>query len=164
MARLITTHPKTPPLDARLHGHDGDGRARCHSRESGNPASSRKSSFGTAWQISLAVLGCLIAAPSLAHAHGMAGEELGPPIVTSGLLGFVCYWLVMLWPSAKKGDTVVGPRTQKGPSMPNRHATRTRRRSHKNFTHVKQVSRLRKIERRGQVGSDVNSGRRATDG
>jgi len=46
MARLITTHPKTLPLDARLRG---------------NPAISRKRSFGAAWQISMAVLGCLMA-------------------------------------------------------------------------------------------------------
>jgi len=112
------------------------------------------------WRISIAVLACLIAVPSLAHAHGgMAGpEELGPPIFTSGLLGFVCYWLVMLWPSSKKGGTEVGPGTQ------NKSATRTRRRSHKNAARVKQVSRLRKVERSGQFGSNVNSGRRATDG
>ncbi len=112
-------------------------------------------------RISIAVLACLMAVPSLAHAHGgMAGpEELGPPIFTSGLLGFLCYWLVMLWPSStKKGDTEVRPGTQ------NKSATRTRRRSHKNAVHVKRVPRLRKVERSGQFGSNVNSGRRATDG
>ena len=113
------------------------------------------------WRVSLAVLVCLIASPSLAHAHGgMAGPaELGPPIFTSGLLGFVCYWLVILWPSSKKkSDTAVGSGTQ------NKSATRTRRRSHKNSAHVKRAPRLRKIERSGQFGSDQNSGRRATDG
>ncbi len=112
------------------------------------------------WRISMAVLACLIAAPSLAHAHGgMAGpEELGPPIFTSGLLGFLCYWLVMLWPSStKKGDPEVRPGTQ------NKSALRTRKRSHQNAARVKQVSRLRKVERSGQFGSNVNSGRRATD-
>ena len=112
------------------------------------------------WHISMAVLACLMASASLAHAHGgMAGpEELGPPIFTSGLLGFVCYWLVILWPSSKKkGDTEVRPGTQ------NKSATRTRRRSHKNAVHVKRVPRLRKVQRSGQVGSNVNSGRRATD-
>ena len=113
------------------------------------------------WRISMAVLACLIAAPSLAHAHGgMAGpEELGPPIFTSGLLGFLCYWLVMLWPSAKKkSDTAVGSGTQ------NKSATRTRGRSNQNSARVKQGSRLRKIERSGQVGSNVNSGRKTIDG
>jgi hypothetical protein len=113
------------------------------------------------WRSSLAVLACLMAAPTLAQAHGgMAGPaELGPPIVTSGLLGFLCYWLIMLWPSSKKkGDTAVGSGTQ------NKSATRTHRRSRQNSAHVKRVSRLRKIERSGQVGSDQNSGRKAIDG
>jgi hypothetical protein len=42
-----------------------------------------------------------------AHAHeGMAGPgEIGPPLLTSVALGFVCYWLVILWPSSKNdGD------------------------------------------------------------
>src|SRR5213593_3253875 len=136
MVRSLTSHPKTPPLDARLRGQDGDGHVRCHSRESGNPAISRKRSFGTAWRLSLAVLACLMVAPSLAYAHGgMAGpEELGPPIFTSGLLGFVCYWLVMLWPAAKKKDDVgVGSGTQ------NKPITRTPRRSRKNSVHMKRV-------------------------
>jgi hypothetical protein len=107
----------------------------------------------------MAVLGYLIMAPSPAHAHGgMAGSELGPPLVTSGLLGFVCYWLVMLWPSSKKGDTEVGSNT------PNRRITRTRRHAHQNYARVKHAPRLRKIERSGQVVSNVNSGRNATDG
>jgi hypothetical protein len=112
------------------------------------------------WRISLAGLSCLITAPSLAHAHGgMAGSELGPPLVTSGLLGFVCYWLVMLWPSAKKDVTAVGSNT------PNRRPTpRTRRHARQNYARVKQVPRLRKIERSGRVVSNMNSGRKATDG
>ena len=40
-----TNHPKTPPLDARLRGHDGDGRVGRHSRESGNSVISGKESF-----------------------------------------------------------------------------------------------------------------------
>lgn len=112
------------------------------------------------WRISIAVLACLMGSITLAQAHGGGGgpEVVLPPIFTSGLLGFVCYWLVMLWPSSqKKSDTEVRPGTQ------NRHATRTRRRAHQNAARVKQVPRLRKIERSGQVGSTVNSGRRATD-
>ena len=161
MARFLTSHPKTPPLDARLRGQDGDGHVRCHSRESGNPAISRKRSLGTAWRLSLAGIACLMVAPSLAYAHGgMAGpEELGPPIFTSGLLGFVCYWLVMLWPAPKKkGNPEVGSGRQ------NRHAPRTQGRSLKKSVHVKQVSRLRKIERNGQFSNDQHSGRKASDG
>jgi hypothetical protein len=41
---------------------------------------------------------------STAHAHGgMAGpHELGPPVITSAVLGIGGYWTVMLWPSRKK--------------------------------------------------------------
>ena len=115
---------------------------------------------GLAWRISLTVFGYLMIAPSLAHAHGgMSGSELGPPLVTSGLLGFVCYWLVVLWPSAKKknGDREVEP------SLPNRSVSRTRRHAHQNAARIKLRPRLRKIERSSQVASNVHSGRKATD-
>ena len=38
-----------------------------------------------------------------AHAHGgIAGpDELGPPVIISTLLGIVCYWAVVLWPSRR---------------------------------------------------------------
>jgi hypothetical protein len=110
------------------------------------------------WRISMVGLGCLMMAPSLAHAHGgMSGSELGPPLVTSGLLGFVCYWLVMLWPSSKKGDAAVRP------STPDRPVTRARRHAPQNSARIKPRPRLRKIERSNQVVSTVNSGRKATD-
>ncbi|HKV53419.1 MAG TPA: hypothetical protein VJN94_02145 [Candidatus Binataceae bacterium] len=40
---------------------------------------------------------------STAFAHGgIAGpDELGPPVITSAVLGIVGYWTVMLWPSRK---------------------------------------------------------------
>jgi len=46
---------------------------------------------------------------SSAHAHGgIAGpDELGPPVITSALLGIACYWLVLLWPSRKPRKTQV---------------------------------------------------------
>jgi hypothetical protein len=36
-----------------------------------------------------------------AHAHGgIAGpDDLGPPVITSAVLGLAGYWLMMLWPS-----------------------------------------------------------------
>jgi hypothetical protein len=48
----------------------------------------------------------LLASASIAHAHGgMAGpDEIGPPLFTSFALGFVCYWLVILWPSSRSKD------------------------------------------------------------
>ena len=44
-----------------------------------------------------------------AHAHGgIAGpDELGPPVITSALLGIACYWIVMLWPARKPPKTQV---------------------------------------------------------
>jgi hypothetical protein len=99
------------------------------------------------WQISMAVFACVIIAPSLVHAHGMGGEELGPPIVTSGLLGFVCYWLVVLWPSAKEK---VDPAGRFGGQ--NRGAPR-----------VKRKPRLRIIETHSQSHTDQHSGRSAID-
>ena len=42
---------------------------------------------------------------STAFAHGgIAGpDELGPPVITSAVLGIVGYWTVMLWPTRRKG-------------------------------------------------------------
>src|SRR5437867_3276275 len=167
MARFLTSHPKAP-----LHVTLSPSTALRI-----NSAKGLKSRFFAAiwlrmtvppvvvsrraWRLSMAGLACLTVAPSLAHAHGgMAGPgELGPPIFTSGLLGFVCYWLVMLWPSPKKkGNPEVGSSRQ------NRDAPRTYRRAHKHAAHVKQVSRLRKLERSGHFGSDQPSGRKAIDG
>ena len=54
----------------------------------------------------LVTLAALLVTPALAHAHGaMSGDELGPPLLTSGLLGFVSYWVVMLWPSSRRNQT-----------------------------------------------------------
>jgi len=45
----------------------------------------------------------LLGSASIAHAHGgIAGpDELGPPVITSTMLGIACYWIVMLWPSRR---------------------------------------------------------------
>ena len=39
-----------------------------------------------------------------AYAHGgMAGpDELGPPVLTSAVLGIGGYWLMLLWPSRRR--------------------------------------------------------------
>jgi hypothetical protein len=39
-----------------------------------------------------------------AHAHGgIAGpDELGPPVITSAVLGLGGYWLMQLWPSRRR--------------------------------------------------------------
>src|SRR5258705_13845732 len=65
----------------------------------------------------MAAMTSMLATASAAHAHGgMAGpSEIGPPLLTSGALGFACYWLVMLWPSAKKKiETPDGSGTKRG--------------------------------------------------
>jgi len=112
------------------------------------------------WRISVAVFASLIVTPALALAHGgMGPDEIGPPIVTSGLLGFVGYWVVMLWPSAKKKDD-----REVGASGQNPYAPRAGRRSQKRSVRVKRKPRLRKIEGNGQFGSDQNTRRKASDG
>ncbi len=102
----------------------------------------------TNWQFAMAVFACVIAAPSLAHAHGMGGAELGPPLVTSGLLGFVCYWLVVLWPSGKRKGVGSSGQNSVAP-----HAVR-----------IKRKPRLRIIETPSHSHSDQSSGRRAGNG
>ncbi|MGE0683420.1 MAG: hypothetical protein AB7P69_21280 [Candidatus Binatia bacterium] len=109
---------------------------------------------------SIAMFALLLMAPALALAHGgMGPEEIGPPMMTSGLLGFVGYWVVMLWPSAKKKDD-----QDVGTSGQNPYTPRTDRFSHKRSVRVKRTPRLRKIEGRGQFGSDQNTRRKASDG
>jgi hypothetical protein len=46
--KLATPHPKTPPLDARLRGHDEGGLLEHHARESGNPGFRAGGGFGIA--------------------------------------------------------------------------------------------------------------------
>jgi putative Ca2+/H+ antiporter (TMEM165/GDT1 family) len=66
------------------------------------------------YPISLALLVSLTAMTTLAQAHGGGGPDVVlPPLVTSGVLGFLCYWLVVLWPSThKKHDAEPGSNTQ----------------------------------------------------
>jgi hypothetical protein len=65
-----------------------------------------KPSRGSLIRTTIAVALGMFASASIAHAHGgMAGpDEIGPPLFTSVALGFVCYWLVILWPSSKSKD------------------------------------------------------------
>jgi len=116
--------------------------------------------FQPIWRIGLVVFAWVLVAPALVYAHGgMGPDEIGPPIVTSGLLGFVGYWAVMLWPSAKrKDDQGIGASGQ------NPDAPRSDGRSHKRSTRVKRAPRLRKIEGSGRFGDDQNVRRKASDG
>jgi hypothetical protein len=109
---------------------------------------------------SLAGFVCLMSISTLALAHGgMGPDEIGPPIMTSGLIGFVSYWAVMLWPSARKNtDQTVGVNEQ------DLYAPHTERRPKKRSARVKRVPRLRKIEGTGQFDSAQHPRRKASDG
>jgi hypothetical protein len=113
------------------------------------------------WSISVAVLTSTAILPTLALAHGgMKPDELGPPLMTSGLIGFVSYWLVMLfWPSAKEKDDPAVGTNGRNLSLPP-----TARRPHKRSARVKRIPRLRKIEGTGQFDSDQQIRRKASDG
>src|ERR1700704_4246300 len=94
-------------------------------------------------RISLAMLTSMLATASAAHAHGgMAGpSEIGPPLLTSGALGFACYWLVMLWPSTKKRiETPDGSGTKRGSSARVNGQSNTRKSSP-----IKQTPHLKKV-------------------
>lgn len=52
--------------------------------------------------VRLAVLATALSLPGSAYAHGVNAAEMAPPIITSGILGFACYWLVILWPASKR--------------------------------------------------------------
>jgi hypothetical protein len=68
----------------------------------------------------LAVFALVCIMPSLAHAHGMDAAVMAPPLILSGLLAFMCYWLVILWPVSKKesaGSNGYGPAQPSGDSQ-----------------------------------------------
>jgi hypothetical protein len=72
----------------------------------------------------------------------MAGpSELGPPLLTSGALGFACYWLVILWPSKKNRRTTAvgsGPKTGGGARLNEQSKSRKSARA-KQTLHLKMV-------------------------
>ena len=88
--------------------------------------------------------------PSLAHAHGMNAAEMGPPIITSGVLAFVCYWLVVLWPGSEniKVDRFASPRKIES----------------KSTIRIKRKPRLRVIETKLSLADEQPEMRRAADG
>jgi len=112
------------------------------------------------WSISATVLTSIVILPTLALAHGgMGPDEIGPPIMTAGAIGFIGYWAVMLfWPTAKEDDSAVGT-NGRNPSLPP-----TKRRPHRRSARVKQIPRLRKIAGTGQLDSDQQRRRKASDG
>jgi hypothetical protein len=112
----------------------------------GNERPHRRSFIG---RITVATLIWWMGTAAIAHAHGgMAGpDELGPPLFTSVALGFVCYWLVILWPSSRRKDDA--PTATRRSSKRGR---RTRRRAAvKSGTGPQHSSRLTKVA--GREGS-----------
>ena len=111
-------------------------------------------------RLSAAIFICSMMAPGLVLAHGgMGPDEVGPPFATAGLLGFVGYWAVMLWPSTKKkNDRAIESNTQSS------LASRTGVRPYARSVRVKQAPRLRKIEGRGPFNNDQNVRRKVSDG
>jgi len=95
-------------------------------------------------------LACIV--PSLAHAHGMDVAVMAPPLMTSGLLAFMCYWLVIWWPVSKKDST---GRNGYGPAQPSGDSQSIR---------IKRKPRLRVIEATRQREDGQPETRRAADG
>ena len=64
----------------------------------------------------------ILASASVGFAHGgMAGpDELGRPLGLSIAIAFVCYWVVMLWPSRKPGGNAQLNRGKRSPQRRNR--------------------------------------------
>jgi hypothetical protein len=116
--------------------------------------------FRRGWRASVAVLAYVLIAPALALAHGgMGPEEIGPPIASAGLLGFVSYWVVMWWPSTSKKTELDTKARKQNSSLPQPH-----RRAPKHGARVKRVRHLRKVEMGGQLPSDQPARRKASDG
>ncbi len=113
------------------------------------------------WLMRTTMLTYLLVLPVLAHAHGgMGPDEVGPPLGTASLLGFVSYWVVLLWPSARKrAGEQVGPNGQNASTS----ETVTRPRRKKN-PRVKRIAHLRKVETGRQLSSDEPARRKASDG
>jgi hypothetical protein len=102
----------------------------------------------------------MLAVPTLAHAHGAMGpDELGPPLGTAGLLGFVSYWVVMMWPSTKK-KAQKQVRSNNG-DLTSVASSRPRRRK---LPRGKRIPHLRKIAAGTQFSSDQPERRKASDG
>ena len=106
----------------------------------------------------LGVVPNLFATASMAHAHGgMAGpDDLGPPLFTSVALAFICYWIVILWPTSKRKTSYDEP---DGKEMLVSEEQRLMGRSNKGAA-PRQTSQLRKVGRnraRGESGSGGNA-------
>ncbi len=110
--------------------------------------------------LSFIILAYVFLAPALAHAHGaMSSDELGPPLFTAGLLGFVSYWIVILWPSSRKKDD-----PQAGANPQNGDVPQSQRHRSKSASRVKRRPYLRVVGPGEQWHSDQQARRKASDG
>ena len=103
--------------------------------------------YGRVCSVLVALLAGLFLFPSPVYAHGMNISEIAPPVITAGILGFVCYWLVVLWPVSKSAETDGGGLPETGPVI-----------------RIKRKPRLRVIETRPQLPDEQPETRRAADG
>ena len=112
-------------------------------------------------RIGVATLTSMLASASAAHAHGgMAGpSELGPPLLTSGALGFACYWLVMLWPSVKNRRTTPDGSNSKSSSSARLNEQSNGRKS----ARAKKMPHMKKIEGKMRVDAESSSRRNVID-
>jgi hypothetical protein len=117
--------------------------------------------FSRPIRIGVATLTSMLAWASTAHAHGgMAGpSELGPPLLTSGALGFACYWLVMLWPSPKNRRTTPDGSNSKSNSSERLNEKSNGRKS----ARAKKMPHLKKIEGKMRVDAESSSRRNVID-
>ena len=95
----------------------------------------------------MALLAGLSLFPSPVYAHGMNIAEIAPPVITAGILAFVCYWLVILWPAARGAETDGRGSPETGPVI-----------------RIKRKPRLRIIATKPQLPDEQPETRRVADG
>ncbi len=103
--------------------------------------------YGRVCSLLMALLAGLSLFPSPVYAHGMNISEIAPPVTTAGILAFVCYWLVVLWPASKRVETDGRGSPETGPVI-----------------RIKRKPRLRVIETKPQLPDEQPETRRAADG
>ena len=103
--------------------------------------------YGRAGSVLMALVVGLSLFPSPVYAHGMNISEIGPPVMTAGILAFVCYWLVVLWPASKRAET------------DDRGSPETDR-----VIRIKRKPRLRVIETKPPLPDEQPETRRVADG
>ena len=103
--------------------------------------------YGRVCSVFLALLAGLSLFPSPVYAHGMNISEIAPPVITAGILAFVCYWLVVLWPASKSAETGGRGLPETGPAI-----------------RIKRKPRLRVIETKPQLPDEQPETRKVADG